>query len=58
MIKLASLKETDLTQVTQVLYSKQPLDANSNFKILEVDKHLLEALKVGDWFVKNKNVNG
>ena len=44
---LAKINESDLCNVTQILYSKDENDT-SNMKLMELDKHLLESITEGD----------
>jgi len=50
VLKLATIEESDLNPVTQCLYSMQDHKIDDMI-LLEVDKHILEALKEGDTYV-------
>lgn len=53
LLILANIKSSEVAPIVQTLHSSVPLDkGSSNFKVLELDEHLLNSLKVGDRFVK------
>lgn len=47
-LELAVIKESDLQNVTQILYSAQEHDIEKHIKLLELDEHLIEAINKGD----------
>ncbi|XP_076239631.1 sister chromatid cohesion protein DCC1 isoform X1 [Calliopsis andreniformis] len=47
-LKLALIKESNLQNVTQVLYSVSEWNANEHTKLLELDEHLLGTINRGD----------
>lgn len=52
LLELANIKGSEVAPIVQTLHSSVPLDKeSSNFKVLELDDHLLKSLKVGDRFV-------
>ncbi|XP_011496455.1 PREDICTED: sister chromatid cohesion protein DCC1 [Ceratosolen solmsi marchali] len=49
IFKLANINESDISPLVQTLYTSMPLNEQSNdFKVLELDEHLLESLQIGD----------
>lgn len=50
--KLANLKIEDIENLAQVLYSDELLEVEANdFKMMEVDDHILKSLSNGDSYV-------
>ncbi|XP_076629058.1 sister chromatid cohesion protein DCC1 isoform X1 [Colletes latitarsis] len=47
-LELAAVKESSLQNVTQILYSMSERDSETRIKLLELDEHLLETIKVGN----------
>ncbi|XP_076296827.1 sister chromatid cohesion protein DCC1 [Lasioglossum baleicum] len=47
-LELAVIKESDLQNLTQILYSATDSNINNRTKLLELDQHLLETIKAGD----------
>lgn len=50
-LELAVIKESDLRNVTQILYSAQEHDIEKHIKLLELDEHLIEAINKGDRYI-------
>jgi midasin (ATPase involved in ribosome maturation) len=51
-LKLANINVSEISPLVQTLFSIVPLNEKSNdFKVLELDEHLLKSLQIGDWFV-------
>lgn len=49
MISLSKIDESELNEITQVLKFSTESDNTSHIKLLEIDNHLLETIKEGDW---------
>ncbi|XP_076655799.1 sister chromatid cohesion protein DCC1 [Halictus rubicundus] len=47
-LELADIKESDLQNLTQILYSATDNDIENCTKLLELDQHLLETIEAGD----------
>lgn len=54
-LELAVIKESDLQNVTQILYSAQEHDIEKHIKLLELDEHLIETIKKGDRYISPFN---
>ncbi|OXU23097.1 hypothetical protein TSAR_013014 [Trichomalopsis sarcophagae] len=49
LFKLANIDSSEVYPIVQSLYSSVPVDKDTDeYKILELDHHLIEALKIGD----------
>lgn len=52
ILKLASIDGNEIAPIVQHLYSYAPIDQEcTDYKILELDNHLLQALESGERFV-------
>ncbi|XP_003708453.1 sister chromatid cohesion protein DCC1 isoform X1 [Megachile rotundata] len=47
-LELATIKESDLKSVTQILYSAEDHNIDKHIKLLEIDDHLIEMINKGD----------
>lgn len=56
VIALSKLEENELNEITQVLQFSPNSDETSHIKFLELDSHLSETLKEGDWYVYNDTI--
>lgn len=51
-LKLAVINESDLLNVTQILYSAEEHNMQEHIKLLELDENLIETVNTGDRVLK------
>lgn len=56
MIKLAKLNEKNLTELTQAVYYDENESNAANFKLLELNSHLLSTITEGKTLIFKGNV--
>lgn len=49
VLRLANINSSDVAPVVQTLYTTISLNQKSDYRVLELDDHLIENLKIGDW---------